>query len=180
MAISQINTNSIATGAVTSADLAAGAARANFGAGAVLQVVQGTSSTPLNLNTTTLTDIPATVTITPTSASSKILVIYNSSGIARGQLDSLGLQLLRNSTVVMARSRYAYHGSPDGNSAISPAPINVSYLDSPATTSAITYKVQAQIETTDGTAGWQINTSTTLPNISATNLATIIAMEIAA
>ena len=92
----------------------------------------------------------------------------------------MGLQLLRNSTVIMARSRYCYQGAPDGNGDIHPAPINVSYLDSPATTSAITYKVQAQIETTDGTAGWQINTATTLPNISATNLATIIVMEIAA
>ena len=153
---------------------------ANAPSGSVIQVVQGTSSTPLIINTTTLTDFPATVSITPTSASSKILIIYNSGAIARGQLDSLGLQLLRNSTVVMARSRYVYHGAPDGNSEISPAPIFVSYLDSPATTSSITYKVQGQIETTDGTAGWQINTSTALPNISTTNLATIIVMEIAA
>jgi hypothetical protein len=150
-----------------------------IGTGAVLQVVQGTSTSELNINTTTLTDLPGTVTITPSSASSKILIFYNSSGITRGTLDSVGFQLLRDSTVVVARSRYVYQGAPSGNSNIHPAPVTLNYLDSPNTTSSITYKLQGQIETTDGTAGWQINTTGILPNISDSNLAVFIAMEIA-
>jgi len=51
------------------------------------------------------------------------------------------------------------------------APMNFSYLDSPATTSAITYKVQALAGSSDTTFGLKA---------SATGIASIVAMEIGA
>ncbi len=61
-------------GKVPAAGLAAGAARENFGAGAVLQVVQATTSS--TLSTTSASDVSTgfSATITPTSSTSKILV----------------------------------------------------------------------------------------------------------
>jgi hypothetical protein len=149
-------------------------------AGSIVQVVQGTSTTSLNITSTTLTDAPATVTIYPKFATSKILILYNTAGIARGTLDSMGLRLMRNDVSVLDRSRYAYQGAPSGDSNIHPAPIVVNYLDSPSTTEALTYKVQVKIETTNGVAGWQLNTTTSAVSpIATTNIATMIAMEIA-
>jgi hypothetical protein len=149
-------------------------------AGSVIQVVQGISTTTLNVTNTNLTDAPGTVTIYPKYSTSKILVMYSTGAIARGTLDSMGVRLLRNDTQILGRSRYTYQGAPNGDSNIHPAPIVVNFLDTPNTTEAITYKLQVQIETTNGIAGWQINTTTgALSGIGSTNGATMIAMEIA-
>jgi hypothetical protein len=153
MAISQIVTNSIATGAVSAADLAAGAARANFGAGAVLQVSQaiftGTQLIPtggVNANWTDITSL--SVTITPSSSSSKMLLFAN---VNTCLADADRLTFLRFTGGNSASYRGASAGNRTPVSAFnyagSPAVIAqnmmMSYVDSPATTSAITYKVQA-------------------------------------
>jgi hypothetical protein len=135
MPISQINTNSIATGAVTSADLAAGAARANFGAGAVLQVVSATYAVQTDFTVASYTDTGLTATITPTSATSKILVFVSQVSVFRtGGSGYSELRLLRGATSL---GRFAGEfGSPSGGGS------SISFLDSPATTSAVTYKTQ--------------------------------------
>jgi len=148
--------------------------------GSVIQVIQGTSTNSLNVINTNLADSPGTVTITPKSSTSKMLVQYNVGGIARGTLDSMGLRLMRNDTEILSRRRHAYQAAPNGNSNINPCPITVNFLDQPNTTEPITYKVQVQIETTDGTAGWQINTtSSSNTSIGTPAVATMIVMEIA-
>jgi hypothetical protein len=113
----------------------------------VLQVVQATTSTITTFSAGTWTDLSGlTASITPTSASSKILVsVYSIIGNA-----SVGgqtyLRLDRSGTVIGS-------GSTDSNGKASIvsmrsidqySPYNMSfvYLDSPATTSALTYKVQ--------------------------------------
>ena len=149
-------------------------------AGSVIQVIQGTSTTSVNVNNTNLTDSPGTVTIYPKSSTSKMLVQYNAGGIARGQVDSMGLRLMRNDTEILGRRRYAYQSAPSGNSNIHPCPITVNLLDEPNTAEPITYKVQVQIETSNGTAGWQINTSAAAPtSIGTPAVATMVVMEIA-
>jgi len=132
MPISQINTNSIANGAVVAADLAAGAARANFGAGAVLQVVTVTASTDV---TTTNADI-LSLTITPSSTSSRIFLIGNATVSSNPGSNAYGtLTLIRNSSTIMI----AYSGF---NSAIYTAiPMTAQIVDSPSTTSSTTYKL---------------------------------------
>lgn len=62
-------------GQVQATGLAAGAARANFGAGAVLQVIQSTTSTSTSSTSNSYVDASGlSVTITPTSATSKFLI----------------------------------------------------------------------------------------------------------
>jgi hypothetical protein len=123
------------------------------GGGKVLQVVSATTTTSTNILSTSLTDTGITATITPTSASSKILVIVSAMYLAQinaGQFRN-GAALLRASTTILnyGTSSFSQHQSATFVSQVNHAVTSsVSYLDSPATTSATTYKLQARLETT--------------------------------
>jgi hypothetical protein len=119
-----------------------------IGAGAVLQVVSATKTDTFSTTSTSFTDITGlSVSITPTSSTSKIFVMYSATvGTLTGQY-SVGLQLVRGSTAIYlgdassARTRASSWGFSEA-SAYWLAPLNGIFLDSPATTSATTYKLQ--------------------------------------
>ena len=148
---------------VTSAKLASGAALSNIGssqlasanlpAGSVLQVVQTTYNTSTTINTATFTDTGLSLSITPKSATSKILVTINQQvRNAAANPSTLGcrLRLLRGSTNILSLSNegagqfdtFEITADTAGNVRTA-GYITFSYLDSPATTSATTYKIQA-------------------------------------
>ena len=133
---------------------AAGISTSKLGAGAVLQVVQATftgtqviGTGGVNANWTDITNL--SVTITPTSSTSKMLLIaYISNQL--GDLDRLAFfkftggntaSSLGNAAGSRTRTTAFYATNNSGSAAASVA--SFSYLDSPATASAITYKVQA-------------------------------------
>jgi len=116
---------------------------AGLDTGKVLQVVQTTGSTETRASGTSWTTTDAAITITPTSASSKILVIHSAGGLARNTANA-GLRIRRGSTVVYESSRFGYH---DGSSAYAPINWAVNYLDTPSTTSATTYDTQIKAGT---------------------------------
>jgi hypothetical protein len=123
------------------------------GGGKVLQVIQASYSTATTIATTTYTDTGLTASITPSSTSSKILVLINQAArIERNSAEShAGVQLLRDATVVFEQSpnknRTQYIGVT-GQSYVSVGTItSFSYLDSPSTTSSTTYKIQAAVYT---------------------------------
>ena len=130
-------------GAVTADDLAAGAARANFGAGAVLQVVNATYSTQSSTTSGSYVDTGLTASITPSSSSSKILVIVHQTGIGKnsgGGSYRIALNLLRASTQL---TQFEIGSGYTSTSLINiVGGTGVCYLDSPSTTSSITYKTQ--------------------------------------
>ena len=110
--------------------------------GSVLQVIQTTSDTATELTAVnTWTTVGTAATITPTSASSKILVMHSAGGFGSGSNASFGFQLLRGSTAISTRSRYGYAGL----SGFAPINWDFKYLDSPNTTSAITYNFQIRL-----------------------------------
>ena len=113
------------------------------GGGKVLQVVSATTTTATSSSSTTLADTTLTATITPTSATSKVLVLVSQNGILRtdGSANSaLTLKLLRGATVI---SQIADTSVYTGTALVLTVPsASTSYLDSPATTSATTYKTQ--------------------------------------
>jgi hypothetical protein len=112
------------------------------GGGKVLQVVNAQYSTQTSTTSTTFADTGLTATITPTSATSKILVFVNQVGCHRnsGTNGALQLRLLRNSTSIITFEKYlGYNG---GTVEINAGSASTTYLDSPATTSAVTYKTQ--------------------------------------
>ena len=116
------------------------------GGGKVLQVVQGTTTTSTTISTSTMTDTTITATITPTLNTSKILVMANST-VYSGQSASTtyvstNARLMRDATVLTTFNPFQQieAASATGYSVINQ--VSLTYLDSPATTSAITYKVQ--------------------------------------
>jgi hypothetical protein len=123
------------------------------GGGKVLQVVQGSYSTATTVASTTLTDTGLSLSITPTSATSKVLIIINQQSYMDKNSYEMGqtLRIMRGATDVFnmggtfnASYFFANNAPNIGNLIITP----MTYLDSPATTSATTYKVQGRINST--------------------------------
>lgn len=112
------------------------------GGGKVLQVVQTVSTTAQSSSSSTYADMTGfSATITPTSATSKILALVSVGGCLKNSANASNavmLRLVRGSTTIYTNSWLGYTGTTvtfEGDAAWH-------YLDSPATTSATTYKVQ--------------------------------------
>ena len=140
--------------------------------GGIVQVVQNVMTARYQIATAgekTITG--ATVSITPKSTSSKILVTTALSSIAYNPA-TIRFNLYRGSTVVNKIGHYA-----DGNN-WAPFVVAFNYLDSPATTSQITYQVKGEISTAGN--GVYINyANTTLFGGNDDARSTLTAMEIA-
>lgn len=128
-----------------------------FGTGSVLQVASTLKQDTFTTTSTSYTDVTGlSVSITPTSASSKILVtaVISLTNTATGGYSSFGA-ILRDSTIIgggtpsgsRPAGSFFIQSTPNRN----PSPFSMTVLDSPNTTSAITYKVQVATET-GGTA----------------------------
>jgi len=108
--------------------------------GKVLQVVQGTYATEVSSASSTYADTNLSASITPSANTSKILAMFAMSGGKDNGNTANQAQyaIVRNTTVVWATGGGNYTNS----SLILYSMFNGVYLDSPATTSAITYKIQ--------------------------------------
>jgi hypothetical protein len=110
------------------------------GAFRILQVVAATTSTTTSSSTTTQIDTTLTATITPTSTSSKVLVYVSQNGCDKINNTYILLRLLRGATVI--NNLGVTDGFTNNNDNNRFGSISGMYLDSPATTSATTYKTQ--------------------------------------
>ena len=130
------------------------------GGGKVLQVVHAGTSTELYLDTNTETDTGLTGTITPTSATSTILVFASISGLnnsCNNDTSTYGaLKLYRGASMI----KQMENRSPQAAVNVTMGSSAVSYVDSPATTSATTYKVTAQRSSGTSALRYQHNGST--------------------
>jgi len=106
-------------------------------AGRVLQVVQATSNSETIPNASWTNITGASVSITPSSTSSKVLITFNTGGMSTGAPDNISLKMLRGSTSIRVSSRYGY-----ATSGWVPIPLIYTYLDSPSTASSVTYTIQ--------------------------------------
>lgn len=110
-------------------------------AGNVLQVVNATYSIQTSNASTTFVDTGLTATITPTSSSSKILVLINQAGCGKTTNDvNMKLRLMRGVTTIVTIEDVAANTSSTVSNYIGAC--STCYLDSPATVSATTYKTQ--------------------------------------
>jgi uncharacterized membrane protein len=131
------------------------------GGGKVLQVVNATYSTQTTTTSTSYADTGLTANITPSAATSKILVLVNHAGCHRAAGSANGnlvLQLLRSGTSVIVFENY--FGFNSSSIEINGGSCSTSYLDSPATTASVTYKTQQKIGGTTGTFATQANGGT--------------------
>jgi hypothetical protein len=123
--------------------------RAAMPIGSVLQVVQTVKSDTFTTTSSSFIDVTGlSVTITPTSASNRILVLYSSSLATISGQYSCSMRLVRDSTGIYigdtagSRTRASNMYWSDIGMVYGTAPVNGIFLDSPATTSATTYKLQ--------------------------------------
>jgi hypothetical protein len=117
------------------------------GGGKVLQVVAATTDTLASNSTTTYADTGLTATITPTSATSKILVLVNQNGCSKSSANSgnaLGIQVFRGATSIGLSQNVGQTATTLRFNGLS---VGFSILDAPATTSATTYKTQFKNDT---------------------------------
>ena len=137
-----VTTAKIADNAVTSAKLASGLALGKIG-----QVVTATHSTEVANTSASYADVGLSAAITPTATSSKIYVIVSATNaISTGSSNNIVslVRLVRGSTEIAE-----YLGvRVDGVSGMqNGGAFSYTDLDSPSTTSAVTYKVQQKLET---------------------------------
>ena len=140
------------------------------GFGKIGQVVQATTTTETIVSTTSYTDTTLSGSITPSSTSSKILIsVHQGVDVSRNSDNNYaGIRLLRGSTVVF---------DPNPESTTGPATVgmyaaavgairhrsifNFSYIDSPNSSSELTYKTQGRpfLTANSGNVRFQIDSS---------------------
>jgi hypothetical protein len=125
------------------------------GGGKVLQVVSATTTTSTLIQSTSFTDTGLSCSITPSAATSKILVLVTQNFVnyvGSGER-AAGYQLLRGATAVNVIGSGGYEYTYDSSSTTVNgrnfrAVHTITYLDSPSTTSSTTYKTQAKLLST--------------------------------
>jgi len=113
--------------------------------GGIVQVVHNTSTTSLTTSSTSFVATALTATITPTSASNKVLVflngLYDTDAAGRQPYFALFRQIGSGSftNITNVGSQYEAFSLPYNSAGRQIADIGHNNLDSPATTSAVTY-----------------------------------------
>ena len=123
-----------------------GTGATSFTKGKVLQVVSTSAANDLGTTSTSYVDIHLSLNITPSATSSKIFLVYTGNNETNGTSgNKLSLQMLRDSTQIADATGVGALGSNYGNVTSNA----LSVLDTPSTTSQITYKMQGKSD--DGT-----------------------------
>jgi hypothetical protein len=135
----------------------------------IVQIVTGSTNTQTGSASATYADTTLTATITPTLSTSQILVFVSQSGCQKYATNtSMALRLVRGATTILQMATIA--GGTGSTADLNWGTMAATYLDSPATTSATTYKTE--FNSTNGT------TQATVQHGGSTS--TIILMEVGA
>jgi hypothetical protein len=124
----------------TSAIISGRVPLAKMPVGSVLQVVNAYYGTAVSVSSSTYIDTGLTATITPQFATSKILVLIAMNDVERNTNSTYaGFRLVRDGSSILI-----FSGQTDytGSSTATTSTVALTYLDSPAATSALVYKVQ--------------------------------------
>ena len=161
--------------------------RAQLPTGSVLQVISTTLQNTFSMSGTSqvaITDL--TATITPTSATNKILVMVTIGGYAQGSGQGRFILTRAGSTISGAIGTTAGSRLSDtftiamGSSGVTQVTGGITYLDSPATTSSTTYGVTVSSNDTGQAIYINYSSLDTNNNGAQRNISTITVMEIAA
>lgn len=156
------------------------------GSGGVLQVVSATKTDAFTSTSGTLVDVTGlSVSITPASSSNKILIFgHVTCGAYSWAGGPVSFNIVRDSTSIGLGTSGTLRNSTFGlndyandstNTADNHASISFCFLDSPATTTAITYKIQGRIVNAGNT--WAVNRIPS--NTNSGYVSTITVMEVA-
>ena len=130
------------------------------GVGKIGQIIQATTDSAVNVASTSNTDTGLTVNITPTATTSKVLVQVNQNILTDidTELGNSKIKLLRGTTTVIDFTTNIARVEAGGSSAVKFGNLTTfSFLDSPSTTSQVTYSTRGAISSTsnNGTARFQ-------------------------
>jgi hypothetical protein len=159
------SSNTISTNLLTVANR--NITKSSMPTGSILQVVQSVKTDAWNTSSTSPVDISGmSVSITPTSSTSKIMVCVNLKWSIYGHGD---IYLYRDSTKLYYGDAYGIqtqstlhgYGSGSYGSDYDLTAGSVEYLDSPSTTSLVTYKLMAAVP---HSASYQIAVNYCRPN----------------
>ena len=155
------------------------------GGGGIVQIKSTHITASFQTQSETYTDITGhSVTITPKFNTSKILIDYRVQWMHHGNNGATAsLRLLRGSTVIgndaTSDDRMGILllncGSQENMSSSS-----INYLDSPATTSALTYKIQIHLDGAGGRGGYIFGINHWPPNDNYRGTSSITAYEVSA
>ena len=143
-----VNLASNVTGTLPTANGGTGAT--SFAPGKILQVLSATDSTARNTNSTSFVTVSNTlsVNITPSATSSKIFVIVNTTAYNNVSGKSMYLSIYRDSSDLGNGSSgmiNSYDTDTSGQRTIG-QPTSMSVLDSPSSTSQLTYQVYVKTD----------------------------------
>jgi hypothetical protein len=145
-----------------------GTGATSFAPGKVLQVVTATDTTQRSTTSTSFVTASNTLTvdITPSATTSKVLILASSMIYASAQYRWLETTIFRGGSNILSSNGASgiYGGADNGGS------MSINYLDSPSSTSSLTYDVRLRISNSDNTAYINYASST----------GSIIALEIGA
>ena len=152
--------------------------------GGIIQVKMGTFTDRFTTNSATMVDTGLSVSITPTRADSKILVNVSLGSFANGTgLKRAFMNIVRDSTNVIVGDADTGHEvtaavntRASGYASGTQIPLSFMVLDSPATTSSVTYKVQASIGSDSGNV--YLNYPESNDQYGANTASTIVVMEV--
>ena len=155
-------TQTLTNKSIVATQLTGTVAAARLPAGSVLQVVSTTKTDTQASTSVAFIDITGlSASITPSSASNKVLVLWSVNGSQAVAVSAVYLKLLRNSTDIAIGTGSMGSRIPCSSGIASPAasilasPASGNFLDSPASTSSVTYKLQ--IAATAGSALAYVN-----------------------
>ena len=155
------------------------------GGGGIVQIVSTHITSAFTTQSETYTDITGhSVTITPKFNTSKILIDYRVSWMhTSSNTASATLRLLRGSTVI------GNDATTDDRMGIlllslgstqNMSNSSINYMDSPATTNAITYKIQIHLDSAGGSGGHIFGINHYPPNDNYRSTSSITAYEVSA
>jgi len=110
--------------------------------GKVLQVVVGRTTTQASSSSSSYADTNLTATITPSATTSKILVLISQNGLVKSAASANNRIAIRLNRGATALDNFVADGLDTGTALLNSGSASYSYLDSPATVSATTYKTQ--------------------------------------
>jgi len=136
--------------------------------GSVLAVYHDTHSTSSTLQTTSYADIGLELTITPKSASSKFLITWSLQGQFEGGNSGWGTRINRTissseSVIWDTETPYDLY-SADTSSGLRMR-AQYTYYDTPNTTSAINYKIQARTNASNSAGAVSLNNANNETNL---------------
>ena len=144
-----VDAGTLATDSVTAAKLEVSAITgADLPAGSVLQVVQTTKTDTASHTGTSWSSAIMSASITPTSTSSKILVMYSATMVCGGNNYETYTSLWRGSTQIFLADAAGSRGRSSGVvgkvDAYAGETLSQQYLDSPSSSNSVTYSLKVR------------------------------------